>query len=350
MRLVTMRLAFGVLLGVLQAACTVGLVPRVDYKLRPMAVVPLGSIVTDSSKAFAEIFCAVLPHTDNGKWGRCGPYLETEVGPQAPVETSITTPLKVMLVGGAFSECFEDKGLYVFQPSLEHLRRHGIVFGPRVKIGGTATPIANARKIAQYLRENSGDYIAIGHSKGAVDLMAAIQYHDIARERIKVLVSVAGAIAGTRLSDLGVPAGIIGFRDAVRRAGLGNCKIEDHGGIGSLQRGKRYKELRAWKPPATLRSYSIVGVSSYDKTSKPLNILWKTNALYSLDQDSHIIAEEGIIPGGEFLGVASADHWAMALPMSEHHLTKDKVDQNAFPRTALLEAILRHVLRPAGAP
>ena len=266
-----------ILLGVLQAACTTGLVTRVDYSVRPMAVVPLGSTVTDSGKAFAEMFCAVLPHTDNGQWGRCGPYLETQVGLQTPVSTPLTTTLKVMLVGGAFSECFEDKDLYVFDRSLDHLREHGIVFGKRVKIGGTATPAANAREIAQYLRDNPGDYIAIGHSKGAVDLMAAIQYHDIAREHIKVLVSVAGAIGGSRLSDLGVPLGIIGFRDAVRKAGLGDCQIEDHGAIGSLQRGERYRELRAWKPPAALRSYSIVGVSSYDRTSKPLQILWKRN-------------------------------------------------------------------------
>jgi len=350
MRRVTMRLAFAALLAVVETACTVGLVPRVNYSARPMAVVPLGSTVTDSSEAFAEMFCAVLPHTDSGKWGRCGPYLETQVGPQTPVDTSLSTPLKVMLVGGAFSECFEDKGLYVFEPSLEHLRAHGIVFGKRVKIGGTATPMANAREIAQYLRDNVGDYIAIGHSKGAVDLMAAIQYHDVARERIKVLVSVAGAIGGSRLSDLGVPLGIMGFRDAVRRAGLGNCDIEDHGGIASLQRGERYRELRAWKPPVALRSYSIVGVSSYDRTSKPLQLLWRRNEYYSIDQDSHIIAEEGVIPGGQFLGVANADHWALALPMSEHPLTAKKVDQNPFPRTALLEAILRYVLRPAGTP
>ena len=50
-----------ILLGVLLAACTTGLVPRVKYSVRPMAVVPLGSTVTDSGKAFAEMFCAVLP-------------------------------------------------------------------------------------------------------------------------------------------------------------------------------------------------------------------------------------------------------------------------------------------------
>jgi hypothetical protein len=176
-----------------------------------------------------------------------------------------------------------------------------------------------------------------------VDLMAAIQGYDVARRRVKALVSVAGAIGGTRLADLGVTLGIQGFRDAVFKSGLGHCEIVDHGGIESLSRKVRYEALRQWHPPQTLRTYSLVAVSSKEKTSRPLQTMWRRNAYYSIDQDSHIVAEEAIIPGSEFLGTVFADHWAIALPMSEHPLTQKKVDQNPFPRTALLEAIVRHV-------
>jgi hypothetical protein len=248
-----------------------------------------------------------------------------------------------MLVGGAFSECLETKGLYVFDTSLKHLESHGVLFGPRLSVGGTSTPAENAKVIAKYLDDNPGEYIAIGHSKGAVDLMAAIQNHQSARTSIKALVSVAGAIGGSRLADLGVSLGIQGFRDAVLRSGLGRCEIVDHGGIESLSRKVRYDALRAWNPPPTLRSFSIVAVSSEKNTSKPLHTMWERNSFYSIDQDSHIIAEEAIVPGSEFLGTVNADHWAIALPMSEHPLTKDKVDRNPFPRTALLEAIVRYV-------
>jgi hypothetical protein len=92
-----------------------------------------------------------------------------------------------------------------------------------------------------------------------------------------------------------------------------------------------------------LRTYSLAAISTLKKTSKPLHTMWKTNAIYSIDQDSHIIMEESIIPGAEFLGVAKGNHWAVALPMSEHPKTKEKVDQNLFPRDALLEAIVRYV-------
>jgi hypothetical protein len=155
-------------------------------------------------------------------------------------------------------------------------------------------------------------------------------------------VSVAGAIGGTRLADLGVTLGSFGFRDAVRRAGLGNCKNVDHGGIGSLNRGIRYQALRDWRPPASLKTYSLVAVSPRDRTSAPLHTMWERLEIYSIDQDSHIVAEEAVIPGSGYLGIAKGDHWAVALPMSEHHLTKKRVDHNAYPRRALLEAIVRY--------
>ena len=342
--------ALVIMLGLMHVSCSWGLTKRVDYSVRPMVVVPLGSKVADRSTAFAETFCATLPHTDGGIWGACGPYLDAQVTPPPPVSSPLTLPLKVMIVGGAFSECFENKGIFAFGPSLEHLKTHGVVIGPRVPIGGTATPEANAITIAKYLDDYPGHYIAIGHSKGAVDLMAAIQHHEVAKDSIKALVSVAGAIGGSRLADVNASLGIFGFRNAVRQSGLGNCDIVDQGGIGSLKRDVRYRALREWNPPETLRSYSIVAVSAEKKTSAPLETMWRRNSFYSIDQDSHIIAEEAVIPGSEYLGVANGDHWAVALPMSEHPLTKKKVNHNPYPRTALLEAIVRYVSAKATSP
>jgi hypothetical protein len=74
-----------------------------------------------------------------------------------------------------------------------------------------------------------------------------------------------------------------------------------------------------------------------------LDTMWQTNAIHSIDQDSHIIAEEAVIPGSEYLGIARGDHWAVALPMSEHPKTQKKVNKNKYPRDALLEAIVRYV-------
>jgi hypothetical protein len=336
------------LLACLNVSCAWGAAQKVDYSLPRVITVPVGSSATDAITPFAETFCATLAHLDpsGAIWGSCEKYIEARVANQSPAATPIATQLKVMIVGGAFSQCFEAGQVRAFEQGLAHLATHNIVAGP-VQIGGTAAPEANAEKIDAYLRQkqNAGDYIAIGHSKGAVDLMTAIEKYESARTRIKALVSVAGAISGSRLADLGTRATILGFQSAARKSGLSNCQITDEGGIDSLRRGVRYKALQSWRPPASLRTYSIVGVTSRKQTSSVLHTMWDRNAYYSIDQDSQMIAEEAIIPGAAFLGVAKGDHWALALPFSEHPVERIRkgVDQNAFPRTALLEAIVRYV-------
>ena len=337
------------LLASVQLSCARGVVKKVDYRLPRAVTVPVAASATDSIRPFAEMFCATLTHLDPSgtTWGSCEKYLEAQVAPQPAATGAIPGQLKVMVVGGAFSECFEARNVNAFEQGLQHLRTHGIVTGPAVRIGGTATPEVNAGKIDDYLRQpqNAGDYIAVGHSKGAVDLMTAIEKYESARTRIKALVSVAGAISGSRLADLGSRATIIGFQSAARKSGLGDCQITDEGGIDSLRRHARYKALQDWRPPASLRTYSVVGVTSRTETSSVLHTMWDRNAYYSLDQDSQMIAEEAIIPGAAFLGTAKGDHWALALPFSEHPVQqiREGVDRNSFPRTALLEAIVRYV-------
>ena len=82
--------------------------------------------------------------------------------------------------------------------------------------------------------------------------MVALQNHKEARENIAALVSVAGAIGGSRLIDFGKDTTIIGFRNAVRDGSLGDCRIEDHGGIDSM-RDARNAFLRA---PGSRRRHS----------------------------------------------------------------------------------------------
>jgi hypothetical protein len=252
----------------------------------------------------------------------------------------------VLIVGGIFSHCFERRQVYAFEQARAHLETAHQIDTHLLTVGSVDAPERNAEIIAEYLRRQPGKYIAVGHSKGAVDLMVALQNHEEARRNVLALVSVAGAISGSRLIDFGIAPTIFGFRKAVRDSGLGNCRIEENGGIASLRRPVRYAFLRHWTPPPTLRSFSIVGVVDREHTSPPLRFMWTLQSLYSIDQDSQMIAEEAVIPGARFLGVAKGDHWALALPLSEHpdkNVRKRVGPQNRYPRTALLEAIVRYV-------
>jgi hypothetical protein len=177
--------------------------------------------------------------------------------------------------------------------------------------------------------------------------MTAIQLYESAKTKIVALVSVAGAISGSRLMDYPVGVVTIGFQEAVLRSGLGSCRIDRDDGIESVRRKARYAFLTRWAPPASLRSFSLVGSVPERKTSTVLRRMWRRLEYYSIDQDSQVVAEEGIIPNAEFLGVTKGDHWALALPFTEHSDEKIRtaVSENRFPRTALLEAIVRYVHR-----
>ena len=58
-----------------------------------------------------------------------------------------------------------------------------------------------------------------------------------------------------------------------------------------------------------------------------------------------MIFYDQIMPGSTLVGYLNADHWAVAVPISRTHpmIRSMFVTQNAYPREALLEALLRFV-------
>ena len=159
------------------AACSV------RYPLRGVATMPFGTTVNDGRSDFARVFCATLTHLDpqHTAWGACAQYLEGDPPEQPDPELDIPSGWRVLAVGGIFSHCFERHEVNAFEQGLKHLQdEHGIP-ATLIRVGGVTTPEENARIIAAYVRDNPGKYIAVGHSKGAVDLMAALQGEPDAR-------------------------------------------------------------------------------------------------------------------------------------------------------------------------
>ena len=61
--------------------------------------------------------------------------------------------------------------------------------------------------------------------------------------------------------------------------------------------------------------------------------------------DSQVLFYDQVIPGSSLMGYLNADHWALAVPIARTHtsLGATFVNHNAFPREALLAAILRFI-------
>ena len=74
---------------------------------------------------------------------------------------------------------------------------------------------------------------------------------------------------------------------------------------------------------------------------------WELLTAYGAIEDGQLLREDAIYPDAKYLGAALADHFAIALPFnkSKDSAIKAGMDKNNYPRSALLEAIVRFVVQ-----
>ena len=349
------RVAFTALvmnLSLAGCSSSIGVRP-VDYTFKtPLSTVPLGLLpVTDHRKAFAPVFCKAMQQYPGDRTSSdCRAYLQLDdsLAPSEPL--SQLPPLgdkyRVIVVAGIFSARLP-KEAAIFKQGLEALVKDGMKSADEIPISASEGSGPNAKMIADYIRQHRDPlrpYIAIGYSQGAVDLLQAYVEDDVVRTSIAAVITIAGAVNGSRLPD-GFSSGLIkAFGGLAVR--LPQCTIKNvNDGINTLRRETRINFLvdHAANLP---RSYSVAARSTYETTSKVLQGGWKQLSAYSTDQDSQVIRDEAALPGGAFLGTALGDHWSVALPFSEVHnpVYDAGIDHNLFPRTALLEAMVRFAI------
>lgn len=350
------RLGVCLVLVLVLGACGAKVVPQVDYRLRGMVLTPVGKPgTTDGRAAFTAAFCEAMREVDRD-YGRCRDHVDFVGDITGVTVPKIGPGVKVLMVSGVLSECMEEgctpetilddcqkgKCIVAFCQGLAHLRKAYGVDTHYVSVPALGSSAANARVVADYLRAHPGRYITIGYSKGAVDLLEMLERFPDTRSQVAAVISVAGAISGSRVADLLTKDTVRLFQDVVKQVGLRACQVSDAGAFDSLRRETRQQFLRRFDVPADIPTYSIVGVSLRHRTSKALQLMWDRLTPYSLDHDSQVVAEEGVIPGATYLGVVHADHWAIALPFSDRGSPSDArwVDQNRFPRSALLQAVV----------
>ena len=66
---------------------------------------------------------------------------------------------------------------------------------------------------------------------------------------------------------------------------------------------------------------------------------------FRADQDGQLLGNDAIAPGATFLGAARGDHFAVALPFESatNAIMKMMVDHGHYPRSALIESLVRYV-------
>jgi pimeloyl-ACP methyl ester carboxylesterase len=317
----------------------------VTYHLPPALSASFSPTQLRPSERYADTFCTILAKEfANQSWMECKEYLRM-------LRPSSTVPLEedfsgwtLLRIGGFGAQCLESK-LTAFEDAGDHLSSVHKMESLHVPVGGFDTSEHNAERIRDFVTKQpeSKKFIVVAHSKGAADTLVALATFPKELERVKAVITIAGAVGGSwlvdRLERLNAKLqSTMELPCSPPTARAGKTAID------SLKRAERYKFV-AEHDASAARAYSISAVSSDAQTSKILRGLWRRLEPHSLEQDSHIVEGESVVPWGTFLGRALGDHWAVAMPFDGNPKVRPKalkvIDKNRFPRPALVEAAVR---------
>jgi pimeloyl-ACP methyl ester carboxylesterase len=325
----------------LTAACAR---PRpIGYTIEPGVSASFPPSERATSEQYAEMFCRVLEKEFTADWDTCNEYVSMKGLPVPQPWEDIPPGWTLLRIGGFGAQCVATTA-EAFEDAGKHLHRvHGLA-DYHIPVGAFETSEQNARVIRDFIMKlGSGRFIVVAHSKGAADMLTALTLYPGDLENVKAFITVAGAIGGSHLVDR---------LDKLNRRlthvlDLKDCSLPPSpNAVDSMRRTNRQKFLADHERIKT-PSFSISAVSTRKTTSKILQPLWDKVAPYASEQDSHIVEREAIVPGGEFLGRALGDHWAVAFPFDPNPKVKKSkwIDKNKFPREALIEAAVRVAIK-----
>jgi hypothetical protein len=305
----------------------------------------------DERGRFREIFCSILEERGPTlpDYRSCDDAL-TRVGTEPegtgrPVELGQSKrQLVAAIVAGVGFDCFADwmRPQYTVR---EHVRQFGydqVV----LRVDGLSSSTNNARQIRDAIIEMTSDdttpnLVLIGYSKGAPDILEAVVSYPEIRQRIAAVISAGGAVGGSPLANDATQSQL----ELVRNWPEAKCSIGDGGAVESLRPATRKAWLATHSLPRDFPYYSLVTYPDPERISSVLKSSYKKLSQVDARNDSQLLFYDQIIPGSTLLGYVNADHWALGLPIARSHSTLGStlVDQNHYPREALVEALLRFV-------
>ncbi|WP_090837273.1 hypothetical protein [Paraburkholderia hospita] len=345
--------------AVLLGACATK--PLVPYSTDtpPLVLAPVSQAgVQDKRARFREIYCAVLEAHGPAlpDYRPCAEAL-TRVGVEPagagkPVDLGPSQRhLFAAVVSGIGYDCFKP-WLNTQGTVVANLRQSGYD-GALIDVDALSGSANNARQIrdaimAMSLPEGAPRLVLIGYSKGAPDILEAVVAYPEIRSRVAAVVSAAGAVGGSPLANDAEQY----QADLLQHFPGATCSAGDGGAVASLRPATRKAWLAEHPLPAGLHYYSIVTFPQMDHISSTLKSSYDKLARIDSRNDSQVIFYDQVIPGSSLLGYVNADHWALAVPIARTHPTIGSlfVTQNAYPREALMEAVLRFVEEDLAAP
>ena len=318
----------------------------------PLILVPVSYAgVADKRARFREIFCEILKRRKSTipDYRSCDEAL-TRVGAEPPgagreVDLGKSERrLVAAIVPGIGWDCFEE-WLDLKGGTPEHVRQFGYDL-ISLKVDGLSSSSNNARQIRDAILQMSPQLaesrlVLIGYSKGIADILEAVVAYPEIRQFVAAVVSAAGSVGGSPMANHIKQSQI----SLVRYWPGAECSPGDGGAIESLLPSTRKAWLAQNRLPRDFPYYSLATFPQPERISSILKPSYRKLGRADGRNDSQILFYDQVIPGSALIGYLNADHWALTVPIARSHkfLGSTFVNQNDFPREALLEAILRFI-------
>ena len=332
----------------LTAACGRPVVPTV--RIMPAALVPIDRAHNRSTE-FGRMFCGTLAHfrdANGHAWDHCERYLERAEAPAAAPPADFTSPFHVLFVGGLGDDCLTD-GMRAFGTAIRHLHEVHHLEVERYSRPPFASSQDNGQALARYINErwtadhDHRPYVLVGYSKGAADLAEALAAMPVTSDRVAAIVTIAGIVNGSSEAEVLRPV----FDPSAQWTDR-HCPIGIDIGLRSFAPDERHEFLS--HHPLSVPAYSLVGVVQASETSRMLRGSWAHLSRSAIEHDGLVVAWDAVLPDATYLGMAHADHLAIALPFADPEAhRKSKTAVQPFPRDALFEAVVRFVINDAQA-
>jgi hypothetical protein len=265
--------------------------------------------------------------------------LADEKGPQSPQPPlpSHDPHMRILIVPGAFAECFPEFGM-PFEAAASSLRQRGyrIDF---IAVSGRSGADHNAAQIAEAVEQIPDDpadrVLLIGHSKGAVDILHFLVNCPQTARRISAVVSVAGPVNGSPLADDFAGA----YRSVFSQMPFTHCRPGDRDVVNSLTRPYCTTWLASHRLPEHVKYFSLGSFARRENINQIMLLTYDLLSAVEPRNDGYVAFSDQVIPGATLLGYANLDHYDIALPVRER-LNIGGMNSRAAARELLFEAIV----------
>jgi hypothetical protein len=324
------------------AGCAAQPLLRSDPSAPPAILMPASLAgVRDLRAQYRATLCAIAPRD-------CDVMLHRLAGEAITATPAPATPpgrLRLAIVPGYGADCFSGF-VTVLGDARATLEAQGWLV-EEFRIEGLSSTTRNAALIRDQLMAANlapGErFVLLGYSKGMADLLEALARHPEIRPRVAAAVGLAGTVMGSPLAD-DPPRLLPALASNLPGAG---CTAGDGGAFESLRRTTRLAFLAQFGAGGFgVPLYSLGAFAARDRTSRVLRGMHDRLSAIDPRNDSQTLFTDQVVPGSALLGYLDADHWAVGLPLdtAQPLLAALFTEHNAFPRAAMLEALLRVVI------